>query len=226
MKINQKGLEIIKSFEGCKLEAYLCPAGVPTIGYGTTKINGKAVKMGTKITKEQAEEYLRADVEKFEKAVMKYNDVYNFTENQFSALVSFAYNIGNIDQLTARGVRTIAEISAKIPAYNKANGKELAGLTRRRKAEKALFDSDAMEEKKETPKTKNPYKVPTKNVKRGSVGNSARWLQWELNQNGANLKVDGVFGKKTQEEVKKFQKANNLVVDGIVGKNTKAILTR
>lgn len=228
MKINQKGLEIIKSFEGCKLEAYLCPAGVPTIGYGTTKINGKAVKMGTKITKEQAEEYLRADVEKFEKAVMKYNDVYNFTENQFSALVSFAYNIGSIDQLTARGVRSIAEISAKIPVYNKANGVELKGLTRRRLAEKELFDSDDVQAPAKPAKKekKNPYNKPVKNVKYGNVGNSVRWVQWELNYNGANLKVDGVFLKKTLEAVKKYQKEHGLVVDGIVGKKTKECMTR
>lgn len=223
MRINQKGLGLIKSFEGCHLEAYLCPAGVPTIGWGTTKINGKPVKLGTVITQEQAEEYLRADVEKYEKAVMKYDDTYHFTENQFSALVSFAYNIGSIDQLTAKGTRTIEQISNKILAYNKAGGKVLKGLVRRREAEKALFDSgEAVKEEK--PKG-NPYNVPTKNVKLGSVGNSTRWLQWELNRNGASLKVDGVFGKKTLEAVKKYQKTNNLVVDGIVGKKTKARLT-
>lgn len=226
MKINQKGLDLIKSFEGCHLEAYLCPAGVPTIGWGTTKINGKPVKLGTVITQEQAEEYLRKDVEKYEKAVMKYDDTYHFTENQFSALVSFAYNIGSIDQLTAKGTRTIEQISNKILAYNKAGGKVLKGLVRRREAEKALFDSDEVTEtvKKDNPKG-NPYKMPSKNVKLGSVGNSARWLQWELNRNGASLKIDGVFGKKTLEAVKKYQKTNNLVVDGIVGKKTKARLT-
>ena len=205
MKINQKGLDLIKSFEGCHLEAYLCPAGVPTIGYGTTKINGKAVKMGTVITQEQAEEYLRADIAKYEKAVMKYDDTYHFTENQFSALVSFAYNIGSIDQLTAKGTRTIEQISNKILAYNKAGGKVLNGLVRRREAEKALFDEVTEVVKEEKPKS-NPYSMPSKNVKLGSVGNSARWVQWELNRNGASLKVDGVFGKKTLEAVKKYQK--------------------
>ena len=225
MKINQKGLDLIKSFEGCRLEAYLCPAGVPTIGYGTTKINGKAVKMGTKITQKQAEEYLKKDVEKFEKAVMKYNDVYHFTENQFSALVSFAYNIGSIDQLTAKGTRTIKEISAKIPAYNKANGVELKGLTRRRQAEKELFDSDVVQAPAKKEK-KNPYSKPVKNVKYGNTGNAVRWVQWELNKYGANLKVDGVFGKNTLEAVKKYQKEHKLTVDGIVGKNTRASLAR
>ncbi len=222
MRINQKGLDLIKSFEGCRLEAYLDAVNIPTIGYGTTKINGKPVKMGTVITQEQAEEYLRADIAKYEKAVMKYDDAYHFTENQFSALVSFAYNIGSIDQLTAKGTRTLEQISNKILAYNKAGGRVLKGLVRRREAEKALFDSD---EVTEPVKKGNPYKMPTKNVRSGSVGNSARWLQWELNRHGASLKVDGVFGKKTLEAVKKYQKAHNLVVDGIVGKKTKASLT-
>ena len=228
MKINQKGIDLIKSFEGCHLEAYLCPAGVPTIGYGTTKINGKAVKMGTVITQEQAEEYLRKDVEKYEKAVMKYDDTYHFTENQFSALVSFAYNIGSIDQLTAKGTRTIEQISDKILAYNKAGGKVLKGLVRRREAEKALFDSDKAEQTAPVVKeykTGNPYNAPNKNVKRGNTGNSVRWLQWELNRHGASLRIDGDFGKFTHEAVKKYQKTHNLVVDGIVGKKTKASLT-
>ena len=223
MKINQKGLDLIKSFEGCRLEAYLDAVNVPTIGYGTTKINGKPVKLGTVITQEQAEEYLRKDVEKYEKAVMKYDDTYHFTENQFSALVSFAYNIGSIDQLTAKGTRTIEQISNKILAYNKAGGKVLKGLVRRREAEKALFD-EVTEAVKKEPKS-NPYSMPTKDVKLGSVGNSARWVQWELNRHGASLKVDGVFGKKTLEAVKKYQKEHTLVVDGIVGKKTKATLT-
>ena len=93
-----------------------------------------------KITKEKATELLKKDLEKFEKHVMKYDSKYNFNQNQFDALVSFAFNVGNIDQLTANGTRTIAQISAKIPAYNKAGGKTLPGLVKRRAKEKALFD--------------------------------------------------------------------------------------
>lgn len=137
MKTSKKGIDIIKEFEGCRLKAYKDAVGVPTIGYGHTK----GVKMGDTITQAQAEELLKDDLAAYEKKVDKYNDTYRFNQNQFDALVSFAYNIGNIDQLTNKGKRTIAEISEKIPAYNKAGGKVLAGLTRRRKAEKALFDT-------------------------------------------------------------------------------------
>ena len=113
MKVSKRGLEIIKKYEGCRLKAYLDPIGVPTVGYGHTS----GVKLGQSITQEKAEEYLQKDVEKSEKAVDKYNSIYHWTQNQFDALVSFAYNVGDIDQLTDRGRRSIKEISAKIPAY-------------------------------------------------------------------------------------------------------------
>lgn len=138
MKISNNGLAIIEKFEGCQLKAYVCPAGVLTIGYGHT---GSDVKPGMTITKEQAVELLKKDVAKFEKVVEKYNSTYKWNQNQFDALVSFAFNIGNIDQLTNNGKRSIAEISAKITAYNKAGGRVLTGLTKRRAAEKALFDT-------------------------------------------------------------------------------------
>jgi GH24 family phage-related lysozyme (muramidase) len=83
---------------------------------------------------------------------MKYDTKYHWNQNQFDALCSFAYNIGSIDTLTQNGKRSIKEISAKILAYNKAGGKELPGLTKRRKAEKALFDKAVA--KKSTTTTK------------------------------------------------------------------------
>lgn len=136
MKISTTGLNLIKSFEGCRLTAYKCPAGVWTIGYGHTG----NVKSGQKITQAKADAYLKADLAKFEKHVMSYDKKYNWNQNEFDALVSFAYNIGSITQLTANGTRTKKQISEKILAYDKAAGKMLAGLTRRRQAEKALFD--------------------------------------------------------------------------------------
>ena len=93
-----------------------------------------------KITKAKALELLKKDLERFEKHVSKYMSKYHFNENQFSALVSFAYNIGNIDGLTANGTRTIKQISEKMLAYNKAGGKTLAGLVRRRRAEQDLVN--------------------------------------------------------------------------------------
>lgn len=136
MRISDKGLELIASFEGLRLEAYKCAAGVWTIGYGHTK----GVNPGQKITKERAMEFLRQDVAAAEKAVMKYDSKYHWTQNQFDGLVSFAFNVGSIDQLTQRGTRAIEQISAKFPAYNKAGGKVLNGLTKRRNMERELFD--------------------------------------------------------------------------------------
>lgn len=135
MKISNNCIELVKEFEGCVLTAYKCPAGVWTIGYGHTE----GVHSGQVTTKKQAEDTLKSDLTKFEDKVRKYSK-YNWNQNEFDALVSFAFNIGSIDQLTAKGTRTKAQISEKILAYNKASGKVLPGLTRRRKAEKALFD--------------------------------------------------------------------------------------
>ena len=139
MKTSSKGVSLIKSFEGCRLKAYKCPAGVWTIGYGHTA----GVKSGDTITQEQADDYLRNDLAKYEKAVMNYDSIYHFNQNQFDALVSFTYNcgIGNLKNLTQSGKRTIAQISTKLPLYNKAGGVVLRGLQRRRAAEKELFDS-------------------------------------------------------------------------------------
>ncbi len=136
MKISTTGLNLIKSFEGCRLTAYKCPAGVWTIGYGHTG----GVKSGMTITQAKADAYLKADLAKFEKHVASYDKKYKWTQNEFDALASFAYNVGSITQLTANGTRTKKQISEKILAYDKAAGKTLAGLTRRRQAEKALFD--------------------------------------------------------------------------------------
>lgn len=135
MKTGQAGINLIKQFEGCRLTAYRCPAGVPTIGYGHTA----GVKMGQRITQAQAEEYLRQDLARYEKNVAKYETKYKWNQNEFDAMVSFAYNLGSIDKLTVNGSRSKAVIAEKILLYNKAGGRALAGLTRRRKAERELF---------------------------------------------------------------------------------------
>ena len=136
-KINKSGLNLIKKYEGCKLTSYICPAGVLTIGYGHT---GKDVKPNQTITKKKAISLLKKDLARFERHVQSYNYIYEWTDNEFSALVSFAYNIGNIDQLTAYGTRTRSQIRRAMVKYVKANGKTLAGLVKRRKAELKLFN--------------------------------------------------------------------------------------
>lgn len=138
MKTSQSGISLIKQFEGCRLQAYKCPAGVWTIGYGHTK----NVTPTQQITQEQAEQMLVDDLVKYEKLVWKYENKYHWTQKQFDALVSFAYNIGSIDQLTGNGTRSIETIAAKILLYNKAGGKVLPGLIKRRQAEHDLFLSN------------------------------------------------------------------------------------
>ena len=138
MQISENGMRMIEQFEGLRLTAYkVGKEKFYTIGYGHT---GSDVSAGMTITQEQAETYLRQDVKEAEAAVNKYSG-YGFTQNQFDALVSFAYNVGNIDQLTAKGTRSIEQISAKLPEYVYSSGVKMRGLVNRRAAEKALFDT-------------------------------------------------------------------------------------
>ena len=138
--LSANGLNLIKSFESCKLTAYKClpTEKYYTIGYGHY---GSDVKAGMKITKEQAEELLLQDCKKAIKNVNSFMSKYNFNQNQFDALVSFAFNVGSINQLTASGTRTLEQISSKITAYNKSGGRVIAGLVKRRAKEKELFDT-------------------------------------------------------------------------------------
>ena len=162
MKTSSKGVSLIKQFEGCRLIAYKCPSGVWTIGYGHTA----GVKEGDTITQETADAYLRNDLEKYEKAVMNYDGIYHFNQNQFDALVSFAYNcgVGNLKNLTQSGKRTLAQISTKLPLYNKAGGVVLRGLQRRRAAEKELFDTPSKTDKTDTTKYYPQYNGDSQRV--------------------------------------------------------------
>lgn len=207
LKTGQAGLNLIKQFEGCRLTAYKCPAGVWTIGYGHTS----GVREGQKITQAQADVYLAMDLAKYEANVNKYFNKYSWNQNEFDALVSFAFNVGSIDQLTANGTRSRTVIVEKILLYNKAAGKVLSGLTKRRKAEQELFLSNSKTQTGNTRKT----------VKKGSKGEDVVYLQKQLSLLGYGVgNIDGIFGNKTLEAVKAFQVDNNLFVDGIVGTKT------
>lgn len=143
MKISDAGLNLIKNFEGCRLTAYQDSVNVWTIGYGTTNadktITGTTIGQGLKISQTTADEWLRQSIDKkYGPKVDKYSK-YKWNQNEFDALVSFAYNIGSIDGLTASGSRSKEEIADKILAYNRAGGKVLSGLTRRRQEERKLF---------------------------------------------------------------------------------------
>lgn len=139
MKINQAGINLIKKFEGFRPEAYLCPAGVWTIGYGFTE----SVKEGDRITLAEAETRLEMELSRFEACIDQSVRV-SLTLNQFSALVSFVFNIGctafkKSTLLKKLNAGDEALASREILRWNKANGKELPGLTKRRNAEFHLF---------------------------------------------------------------------------------------
>lgn len=153
--VSKKCIKLVKEFEGLYLKSYKDEVGVWTIGYGITNadktITKVTVKAGLKITEKTADNWLeKALNKKYLPKVMKYNNKYKWNQNEIDALVSFAYNVGNVDALTANGTRSRATIAAKMLQYNKAGGKVLNGLTRRRKAERKLF----LTAKKKTAKKK------------------------------------------------------------------------
>ena len=138
--LSNSGMELIKKFEGCNLTAYKVQESDEyyTIGYGHY---GSDVGEDQTITDEEATSLLYADCDRFVTHVNKYMSIYNFNQNQFDALVSFAYNVGNIKTLTKSGTASIEEISADMLLYCKSNGVTLRGLVNRRKAEQELFNT-------------------------------------------------------------------------------------
>ena len=146
MIIGKEGIALIKEFEGCKLNAYKCPAGVWTIGIGSTRYaNGSKVKEGDKLRDEaQADELLKATLATFTHTV---NTAIHppMTQNEFDALVCLCYNIGTTGFATSTLVKlfnagvTKEEISRQFLRWHRAGGLSIAGLTRRRAAEAKLF---------------------------------------------------------------------------------------
>lgn len=140
MNISQNGVDLIKRFEGCRLKAYRCPAGVLTIGYGHT---GSDVSNGMEISQEKAENMLKMDLVVHCNNVTKLVKV-PLNQNQFDALVSFEYNVGYGALSTSTLLRLLnqgkyTEASKQFERWVYAGGKPLEGLKRRRKAEKELF---------------------------------------------------------------------------------------
>ena len=155
-RINQAGIDLIKAFEGLHLDPYLCPAKVPTIGYGTIMYpNGRKVTMqDPSITEAQALEYLEHEINEKAKGVEKVVKV-SLNDNEFSALVSFAYNVGvgafqgsTLLKLLNANADRVA-VADQLLRWNKADGKVLNGLTRRREYERSLFLQDVVEYKSE-----------------------------------------------------------------------------
>ena len=138
MKISKAGIDFIIGFEGFSAKACKCVSTEKyyTIGYGHY---GADVKKDDTITREEARKLLESDLLSFEKKVSKYDSKYDLNQNEFDALVSFAYNVGNIDQLTAKGTRTRDKIAECMLRFNNFGGRVLNGLTKRREAERKLF---------------------------------------------------------------------------------------
>lgn len=214
-RIGQAGLALIKQFEGCRLIAYQCSAGVWTIGYGHTV----GVYKGMKITQKKAEAYLLQDVAKFEKYINNPSYVpftAQLNQNQFDALVSFAFNLGqgNVKKLCTG--RTINQIPSAMQQYCKAAGKTLPGLQRRRKAEAALYNKKVESctgATTTTVKESEDYSMNT--IKKGSKGNAVKVWQIII-----GTTADGIFGSGTESMTKTWQKNHGLTADGIVGKNS------
>lgn len=145
MKTSTKGIDLIKRFEGLKLQSYLCPAKVWTIGFGTTKINGKPVTANMTISKDQAEQYLINDLIIFEIGVNSIFKTTTLNQNQFDALVSFAYNLGVTALLNSTLTKKIKvntfdpTIKNEFLKWCYADGKILEGLQLRRKVEASLY---------------------------------------------------------------------------------------
>ena len=144
MKISNKGLQLIRKYEGCKTTPYRCPAGLYTVGYGHVIGNGLQLpdQFNRTFSLGEIDELLRTDLARFEQGVLRYCPVY-LTQCQFDALVSFSFNLGlgvlqrsTLRQKINRGDADAAKVILK---YNMAGGRILKGLTRRRQAEYNLF---------------------------------------------------------------------------------------
>lgn len=143
-QVSDRGLQLIKTFEGLRLEVYTCSAGKLTVGYGHTKIAPALKEVGLKITKEQADTLFRFDVQEFAGVVDRVTKSINLNQNEFDALVSFTFNFGATKFL---GSTLLAKLMAgdKLGAAGEfakwvhSNGKKEPGLVKRRQAECDLF---------------------------------------------------------------------------------------
>ncbi len=144
MQTSEKGIALIKEFEGCRLTAYQDSVGVWTIGYGWTQpVDGKPIRAGMTIKQQTAERLLKTGLVSYESDVSRLVKV-GLTQGQFDALVSFTYNLGVRSLSTSTLLRKLnagdyAGAADEFLRWNKAGGKVLNGLTRRREAERALF---------------------------------------------------------------------------------------
>ena len=157
--------KIVQEFEGCRLTAYRCPAGVWTIGWGSTTINGRTVRECQTITQAQADAQLAIDLQRFYSALVRaIPPVSSWVPNRAAALVSWTYNVGvgamqdsTLRRRILAGDDPVHVAREELPRWDKADGKPLAGLTRRRAAEVALFVGHELQQ---TSGYGNPLQVP------------------------------------------------------------------
>ena len=209
---------MIESFEGCLLKASNKLDGVWTIGYGQTgSYYGKRVRRGMTTTKAEAHTWLRDhSIKTYEDAVTQAVKV-PLNQNQFDALVSFAYNVGVGAMAGSTAVRKLNQgdytgAADVLTMWTKCNGKVLAGLVRRRKEERALFLTPVTQAK-----TGN-----TDLLRKGDRGDDVKLLQHRLNLLGWQLTEDGIWGVQTDSAVRGYQYRAGLTADGIVGAKTRA----
>ena len=198
--VSARGLAIIKEFEGFYSKAYRCPAGVWTIGYGTTdsdkSITGTSIYPGLTISEAKASEWLKKSVDlKYGKNVNKFDHIYHWTQNEFDAMVSFAYNLGSIDGLCKNGQRSKAQIAEAMLQYVHGGGRVLPGLVRRRRMERDLFLSGSGNVDQSGCRGKSLREI-AKEVINGNWGNG--------NDRVNRLKKAGCDPKKVQQEVNRL----------------------
>lgn len=235
--INEKGLRLLTTFENCKLTAYDDGGGVWTCGVGHTA----GVKEGMTITQAQADDWLRNDITRFESYVEQAVEI-QINNDQFSALVCFCFNVGpgtkgfgGSTLLQKLNAGDFLGASEQFLRWNKVEGESWLGLTRRRLAEQALFLSKPWEFARTYDGPADVQSASTTAQVAGArtlkftdprmEGEDVRLLQLALQKHGLTLVADGIFGKGTEEEVRKFQKQKGLEVDGVAGSATFSALT-
>ena len=222
-QINQSGLKLLTTFEGCKLAAYDDGGSVWTIGYGHIK----GVHKGMTITQAQAEHLLQEDLEKYESFVEDAVKV-SINDNQFSALVCFCFNVrpgkngfGGSTLLKLLNQGNVQGCANEFRRWNQVNGVPWLGLTRRRLAEQALFLGQPWQPFLTYEETTRALKLTDLIMQ----GMDVHQLQEALKKVGVNIKSDGFFGKDVDKAVRQFQHQKGLEIDGIVGTKTRSLLS-
>lgn len=227
-QLTTEAIRLLKAFEGLYLRAYQDSVGVWTIGYGTTA----GVRSGMVISEAEAEALLRKDLDRFEGVVRSLVTV-PLTDDQYSALVVFAYNVGDgaLGGSTLRKRLNGGDYGAAADEFlrwDKAGGRSLLGLSRRRRAERALFLGEPWEGFLTWEPSAPADLAQGAGMLRLTVppmgGDRVRQVQRALGEAGFSVAIDGLYGPGTAAAVRQFQGQRGLVADGVVGAETLAAL--